>query len=190
MERDQQKLSIGAEAKVTKRAEARWKRAAEEHRAALRGFLETARGVEEGRWARSLAPGKWSPAQVAEHLALTYEGVLREVEGGSPLRVRLSAVHRALLRWLLLPHILFHRSFPLRAPAVRELRPEGEAHPARDAVLPRLEALGERFERELDAAWRAGGGRVTHPFFGSVPPTKALRFCAVHLEHHRRQLSA
>lgn len=172
------------------RADAKWSAAAEEHRAALRGFLEAARGVEEGRWARPLAPGKWSPAQVAEHLALTYEALLREVGGGSPMRLRLSAAHRALLRWLLLPHVLFHRSFPLRAPAVRELRPADGAHPGRDAVLPRLEALGERFERELDAARRAGGGRVTHPFFGTVPPVKALRFCAVHLEHHRRQLSA
>lgn len=171
------------------RGERKWRAAAEEHRAALRAFVETAEAVDEARWTHPLAAGKWSPAQVAEHCALVYEALLRELEGGAPMRMRVTPAWRTVLRWVLLPHVLFHRSFPVRAVAPREARPP-EGHPERGEVLERLRERGERFERELDAARRGGGGRLTHPYFGTLPPTPALRFAAVHLEHHRRQLSA
>jgi hypothetical protein len=86
-----------------------------------------------------------------------------------------------------LPHILFHRKFPVRASAPREIRPADDI-PPRDAILRRLRTRAEEFEDELDRTRRAGGGHLTHPYFGRVGPIKVLRFCAVHTEHHQRQL--
>ncbi|HYW07638.1 MAG TPA: DinB family protein [Longimicrobium sp.] len=86
-----------------------------------------------------------------------------------------------------LPHILFHRSLPLRAPAPRETRPK-EARAPRAEALAALRHLGEEFERELDSARRAGSPGITHPYFGRVEPIKALRFVGIHMEHHRRQV--
>lgn len=170
-------------------AERKWRAAEEEHRAALRRFAESAESLPETGWTRHPAPGKWSPAEVCEHLALAYEALLREMEGGPGMRLLGPPWRRTLLRWILLPHVLFHRSFPLRAPAPREIRhPEG--NPDRAAALERLRAFGERFEREVGALHRSGRGGLTHPYFGSLAPLKALRFVAVHLDHHRRQLSA
>ena len=40
---------------------------------AVDAFLTAARTVPAVQWGKARAPGKWSPAQVAEHLALTYE---------------------------------------------------------------------------------------------------------------------
>jgi hypothetical protein len=170
-----------------RREDSRWEAAADEHRIALATFLDSAERLPAAAWSRPPAPGKWSPAEVAEHLSLSYEALLAELEKGTPMAVRLPAWRVALLRWVLLPHILFHRSFPLRAPSPREVRP-GAAPAERDPALARLRGLGERFEHALDRARRAGGGWVTHPYFGRVPPVKALRFCAVHVEHHRRQV--
>jgi uncharacterized damage-inducible protein DinB len=171
------------------RGDTRWRGAVQEHRAALLRFLETANRLDADAWARPRAPGKWSPAQVAEHLALGYLALLRELTEGVPMRYRAPRWMRAVLRWVLLPHALFHRSLPVRAVAPREMRPS-DTHPGRGEVLPRLREAAERFERALDDARGGGETRLTHPYFGTLTPVRMLRFAAVHLEHHRRQLSA
>lgn len=172
----------------TPRDQARWKTAAEEHQAALAAFVETAAELDGESWQRPRGEGKWSPAQIVEHLALTYEAALRELEGAGAMQARVGPWQQRILRWFLLPHILYHRHFPLRSRSPREIRPaERPAAEPREA-LERLESLGERFEERLRATWEAGGGAITNPYFGSVPPLRALRFVAVHLEHHRRQL--
>lgn len=153
----------------------------------MRRFVAAADGVDAAAWARPPAPGKWSPAQTAEHLVLAYEAGLRELAGGAGIRPRATGWRQRLLRWVLLPHILFHRSFPLRAVSPREIRP-GDAPPERAAVLARMRELAARAERELVAA-RVSGARVTHPYFGALPALVTLRFLAVHVEHHLRQLS-
>ncbi len=170
------------------RGEAGWKRAVEEHRDAVRRFVATAEGLGSDAWTRPRAPGKWSPAQTAEHLVLAYEAVLRELAGEPGVRLRATGWRQRLLRWVLLPHILFHRSFPLAVVAPREIRPP-KVHADRGALLARMRELAARAERELDAA-RGTGARVTHPYFGALPAVPALRFLAVHVEHHLRQLSS
>jgi hypothetical protein len=166
-------------------------RAAREHRAALAAALAQLARLDEVRWAAPWASGKWTRAEVAEHLALTYEAVLHELETGVAMRPRVGAGMQRLLRWVLLPHILFHRSIPLRARAPRETRPaEAFSAPARTEATERLRALGERAEARLLAAAADGGRPVHHPYFGALPPHRALRFLAAHLEHHTRQLSA
>lgn len=161
-----------------------WERAVREHRAALDAFLEAVERQPSARWRQPVAEQGWTPAQIAEHLALVYEAVLAEMGGGAGMRARVGPAMRTLLRWVMLPHILFHRSFPVRARAPREARPSG-AGLEQQAVRERLSGLAERVERALAAAPAA---RVSHPYFGRLTPVPALRFCAVHIEHHRRQL--
>jgi hypothetical protein len=164
-----------------------WEAAARAHREAVDSFLALAAGIDDERWGRPMAAGKWSPAQVAEHLVLAFEAMLRELAGEGGMRPLGSRWRRALLRWLLLPHILFHRSLPIRARAPREVRPApvpGE----RPAALARLGDLARRFEQEVAAAAGRGHPGLTHPYFGRIAPLRALRFSAVHVEHHHRQV--
>ena len=170
------------------RDDSRWDEAVDEHRAALAAFLDVAEQLDDEAWRGPWAPGKWTRAQIAEHLALAYEVLLRELATGEGVRPRLPPFRQKLLRWILLPHILFHRSFPVRVASPRETRPPVVTAP-RPELLRRLRDLGERFERELDLARRAGGGSLTHPYFGRVGPVKAMRFIAVHIEHHTRQVA-
>ena len=170
------------------RADARWRRAVEEHRDAVRRFVATAEGLGADAWTRPRASGKWSPAQTAEHLVLAYEAALRELSGAPGIRPLVTGLRRVVLRRVLLPHILFHRSFPLRAASPREIRPPA-VHADRAAVLARMRELAVQAERELEAA-RSTGARVTHPYFGPLDALTSLRFLAVHLEHHLRQLSS
>ena len=167
---------------------ARWDDVAEEHRAALAAFLDTAEGLREDAWSAPWGPGKWTRAQVAEHLSLTYELAIREITTGQGIRVRVTGVKQRLLRWVIMPHILFHRSLPMRVVSPRESRP-AEVTAPRAQVLRRLRELGERYEAEMERAIEAGGGSLTHPYFGTIPPIKAMRFMAVHIEHHTRQIA-
>lgn len=154
------------------------------HRRAVHDFLASARAVPAAQWDRPRAEGKWSPGQVAEHVALSYEashGVfLGRVPGEAPPRFL-----RPLLRIFLLGPVLRMGRFPAasRAPAV--LRPQGT--PAAAALLlDRVQAAATAFER---AAESAGGVAIDHPAFGRLPVVDFVRLQEIHTRHHRAQLS-
>jgi hypothetical protein len=172
-----------------KRARNRWEAARDEHQVALAAYLDTAAALSDEAWTRPWAPGKWTPAQLTEHLSLAYEALLTELATGQGMREKLHGWRQRVTRWIFLPHILFHRSFPLKVRAPREIRPSDPATLPRPEALRRMRELGERAEQELDRARRAGGGWITHPYFGKIEPVKGLRFVAVHIEHHQRQVA-
>ena len=60
------------------------------HDRAARALIAAAEAVGESRWSEPVAPGKWSAAQILEHLLATYDVVLRELSGGSGM---LSLIH-------------------------------------------------------------------------------------------------
>lgn len=157
-----------------------------EHRAALDALLATIRRCPTDAWIRPRAVGKWSPAETVEHLALVYRALLAELAGTSAVRRRAGPLVTFLLRWLFLPHVLFHRSFPIRATASNEARPRGFVPDPEDAARGFRE-LASRVEHELAAL---GDRRLPHPYFGSLDAATTLRFHAVHIEHHRRQIAA
>jgi hypothetical protein len=168
-----------------------WEAAVAEHRASLEGFLRAARSLPAERWSAPLRAGGWSPAQVAEHLSLVYEAVLRELAGGAPLAPRLTGWQQTLSRWVVLPHILFHRSFPVRVRAPREVRPADPpaASGDREAGLGRLGGLGDRFVETVTTLPDRESRTVSHPYFGRVGLRRSVRFAAAHVEHHTRQIS-
>ena len=162
-----------------------WRRAAREHSAALESFLSRLASYPEPAWERPLGEGKWTPAEVTEHLALTYVAALRELEEGRTLAPRVSPARQTVFRWFLLPHMLFHRSMP-RAGAPRETRPTSP-QATREELQQRLGTLARQVEERLK---RQPDARLTHPYFGRIGALQALRLMALHLEHHERQLSA
>jgi hypothetical protein len=155
-----------------------------EHRAALAALQATLRGVPADGWLRPRAAGKWSPAEVADHLALVYRVMLAELDGAPALPRRAGPAATRILRWVLLPHILFHRSIPVRVKAPREVQPRPDL-PGPEETVRSLGELGDRLEARLVAA----DARITHPYFGSLDAATALRFCAAHMEHHHRQVA-
>ena len=47
--------------------------AAADHRGAIDEVVRAIEAVDVGAWATARLPGKWSPAEIAQHLVLSYE---------------------------------------------------------------------------------------------------------------------
>jgi uncharacterized damage-inducible protein DinB len=168
------------------RNETAWEAGVRSHREAVLRFAETAERFDDVAWHARRASDKWCPGQVAEHVALAYGQLLSELSGAGGMRQRLPWWKATLLRWRFLPGILREGAFPA-ARAPREIRPPDSPRP-KAALLDILCKDAARFEAELTRAQAEGGGRLTHPYFGRLPPRKILGFMAAHTEHHRRQL--
>jgi hypothetical protein len=162
----------------------RWERPSRENREAVDEFIETASRIPADAWNVPLRPGGWTPAQVAEHIVMAYEVFVGQLAGDPPMKRIASPMMQRVLRWFLLPHVLFHRSFPVRAGAPREVTPDGPGI-AQDTLEPRLRAASERLDRDIRLTTIAA---IPHPYFGRIPIRRALRFIAVHTEHHQRQM--
>jgi hypothetical protein len=176
---------------ATPRADARWHAVVEEHQVALAAYLDTAARLPDAAWTRPWSAGKWTPAQITEHLVMTYRVFIGEMNGGPAMKLKLTPFRRRLLKLLMLPHMLFHRTFPRGARAPREVRPVDDAPlPAKAEALARMRELGERFEREANRARAGGWNHVTHPYFGQIDLKRGVRLAAVHIEHHQRQLAS
>lgn len=157
------------------------------HRDAVEIFLDRADAVPAARWAEPRAPGKWSPAELTEHLSLTYDGVLQELLGGVGVRVRVKGFRRLMIRWLVMPRFLNHGFVPAGVRAPREVVPAGVS-PDKAAGLDRFRGRARDFEQAIAPLLHDRQRRVTHPFFGPLTMAQGLRFVEVHLRHHTKQL--
>ncbi len=156
-----------------------------EHLEAVDSFAALATGVAAKRWAVEPAAGKWSPAQVTEHVLLSYEALFRELHEGAAMRLRTTWWRRVFLRAVFLPRILRTGRIPAGVLAPRELRPAGTALD-QAASIEKLRASARRADEEL--ASRGRSVRVTHPYFGALEGFDVLRFFAIHTSHHAEQL--
>ncbi len=160
--------------------------AADEHRRVVDECAAMIREVAGADWASVRDPKKWSPAQIAEHLAVSYDPLLSELEGGAGMRMVVPWWKRRILRWKFLPSILAG-TFPRGVPAPREVRPTSTA-PTPGAGAQRLTERAGVFVDSFARAHAAGRARVTHPYLGTLEDTVALRFLTSHVRHHEKQL--
>jgi hypothetical protein len=131
--------------------------------------------------------GKWSPAQILEHLLLTYKNTDRALEKcleqGAPLATRARLKDRfAALLVVNLGYIPSGRKAPERA-LPRGMAPEE----VRREILP---ALG-KMATHLDDCERLFGGRtkiLDHPFLGPLTADQWRKFHWIHGRHHVRQV--
>ena len=158
------------------------------HARTIERMQSAASAVPPERWRISQREGKWSPAEVLEHVTSVYLVLEGELTHGRPMRVVTERWQRAVLRTLVMPVILVAGHFPAGARAPKELRPPAGSADATEGVA-RFRAAAEKFEsRVREAETRRPRAFVTHPYFGRASLLQAVLFCARHTEHHRRQL--
>lgn len=157
-----------------------------DNRAAVEEFIAAARAVDAVKWSTPLAQGKWSPAQIAEHLAIVYEYNRKVVTGtagkGAPKFLR------PLIRWFVVTTTLKAGAFTRKGRAPGILQPT--AAPAAAApLLTRLAAAVAGFENDIRSGHPEARHTVAHPFFGRLQTVDYLRLQAIHARHHRSQLT-
>jgi hypothetical protein len=167
-------------------ARGRLRAALSEHRAALGNYVRRAGRVAPEEWHRPASPGKWSPAEITEHLTLAVEKLHLELRGEASMKVILTSWKRFTLRCVILPSILRTGRFPRRVRAPREIRPTAPSG-GRDEALRRLEDSYARFE-SASGEPSASGRKLTHPYFGPISLPRFHRLLARHADHHARQL--
>src|SRR5262245_65783641 len=120
--------------------EAKWKQIGDRHSAAVEGFLGAAAAIDEAAWRSPLADGKWTPAEVTQHVTQTYEVLTGQLRTGKGLTVQTGWLLRQVLRVVVLRPIMWTRRLPRGAKAPRALRP-GAIDLSQAAAIERLRAV-------------------------------------------------
>jgi len=153
----------------------------------LKQSLESAvEGMSSEQWSWH-RPGKWSAAEVLEHLYLTYTGTIKGFERvmttGKPLASRASMAHR--VRTLVVVGF-GHMPAGVKAPAVvvpkglpaEKVRADfGAKIGEMDAIITQCEA---RFGRRVHV--------LDHPILGPLTAPQWRKLHVVHGRHHHKQL--
>jgi hypothetical protein len=132
------------------------------------------------------AAGKWSPAEVLEHLRLAFSnsagGAARCVDEGQT-RARPRSLGQRLAGFL----VITLRVFP-KARAPEQATPKGT--PATTIFADTLAAL-DALDGALTRAAERFGERtplMNHPYFGTLDVRAWRRFHLVHTQHHVKQI--
>lgn len=131
--------------------------------------------------------GKWTSAQVLEHLFLTYhntnKGIAKCLEKGTPLATKVSMFHR--VGALLVVKVGY---FPKGRKSPERAVPKGMAvEEVQRSILPEL----ERMDAGLEECARKFGSRariLDHPVLGPFSVAQWRKFHWVHGRHHARQI--
>ena len=166
----------------------KWEQIRKIHSSASAAFAAAAEGVSSEKWTVPRAEGKWSAAEIVEHLNLAYATLLRELTGGKGMQIRTKLWQRLLLRITLVPKLLRGEPFPANARAPREMRP-ASADPDPASAIARFREQSSRFEAVAhEAITRGRSPDLTHAYFGTASLATGVLLCARHVQHHEKQL--
>jgi hypothetical protein len=152
-------------------------------------LIETATAGLDDRRAATGVNGRWSIAEIVEHLDRTYtgtsKGLTRCLEAGAPRVTPDSVKNRMRRLW-----VVTLGRFPTGIEAPRHVVPSGEL--LLSTLVPRVEAhLADMDAALKTAAARFGAGPLMdHPILGPFTAGDWARFHYVHTRHHCRQIAA
>lgn len=153
-------------------------------RAAQVAFLAAADRTG-AQWKIPRAPGKWSPSQVAAHVALIMEESAKVAAGTQSKFPTIPNLLRPVARLLVFRRIIRRKSF-IKMKAAEPFEPGmGAVSPAE--ARTRLDATLGQFDKACRAR-EASGKRVDSTIFGAVSVADFARFQELHVRHHLQQL--
>ena len=160
-----------------------------DNRAAIDAFIAAARAVDASAWSTPRAEGAWSPAQIAEHLAVVYEYNRTVVTGTAPQPIPrvFRPIVQPLARRIVVDNTIAAGRFTRKGRAPGIFQPSAAPPPSPD-VLARLDRAVRGLESDLRSRHPEARHTIAHPIFGTIPATRWMRLQAIHARHHRAQL--
>ena len=133
-------------------------------------------------------PGKWSSADILEHLSLTFEGTRRNLQKCLDTGTR-RATRPALRQRLAVLIVVELGRFPGAAEAPARTHPKGlPGEAALEAIRRNLAAM-DRVMTECEARFGKRGKIADHPILGALSLGQWRRFHRAHTRHHLRQIA-
>ena len=160
-----------------------------DNRTAIEEFISSARALDTSAWSTPRAAGAWSPAQIAEHLAVVYEYNRSVVTGTAPWPIPrlLRPILQPLARRIVVDNTLKAGRFTRKGRAPGFFQPTASPPPSTE-VLARLDNAVRGLERDIRSRPFDTRDTLAHPIFGTLPMNDWLRLQAIHTRHHRAQL--
>jgi len=138
------------------------------------------------QWTTPRAPGKWSPSQLVEHIARSFEESAHMAAGRPTKFPTVPTILRPIVRRLLFARVLRTSRFP-KARTNRAMDPVSGPSTVAEGRA-RLAAAHGVFEDECRKI--AGcGGQMPSTAFGNVPLVDYVRFMEAHTRHHAGQMN-
>ena len=156
-----------------------------ENRRRVEAFIAASAPLGE-TWTTPVRPGKWSPAEVNEHVAMSYVAAADVYATGGDAFPKLPFFLRPLLRRFVFDKVIRNggdfgrpvKTFKALTPLERRRTPADGAIRVRDALTV--------FEAKVRAH---GTAQVRHTAFGTLDPAAYVMFQAYHTTHHQKQLT-
>jgi hypothetical protein len=131
-------------------------------------------------------PGKWSTAEILEHLCLTFSSTAPHLQKcldrGAPTATRMS-----VYQWLASNLVVNVGYLPSGRSAPEYARPKGMT-----ATLPRIRENLAAMDKVMNACEERFGTRVrlaNHPILGPLTVGQWRKFHWVHTRHHMKQIA-
>lgn len=155
--------------------------ALEAQRTAADAFESAVRAVPDASWNVPREPGKWSPAQVADHVVVSTR-VARGAFAGTAGMAGIPRFLRGLARTFYFDKVVM-KGFPRKGKGPPAFAPAQDPAPRAD-LLARLEEEVAAFEEAARTGRDAGRITLEHGFFGRIAIGDYVLFNARHLDHH------
>ncbi len=158
--------------------------AIQENQSRVNDFIATAKSVA-GSWTTPVREGKWSPAQVAEHVAIGYDEAADVMKGTAFRFPKFPFFLKPIAKMMAFDQVMKTGKFrPVKT--FKDLNPVNvPASP--DAAAERLKQAAANFENAVSTASAAS---INHPLFGKVGLAEYVQFQGYHTRHHQAQLKA
>ena len=157
------------------------------HLERLRRELEDVIGSPTENSTPQTPSGKWNPAQILEHLFLTYKntnrGLARCLEKGAPLATSATLKHR--LGTLLVVKLGY---MPKNAKAPERAVPRGmPLEEVRSTMFTEIQKMESGFD-DCERLFGTAAKIMDHPLLGPLTASQWRKFHWVHGRHHARQI--
>ena len=131
--------------------------------------------------------GKWSPAEILEHLNLTYTGTIKGLERCLQSGATSASSDRSRMRWQRLV-VIRAGYFPRGRQSPPRVQPRGTpADQVTAEILKNIVRL-EGVIQECETRFGRNKPLADHPVLGPLTATEWRKFHLVHGKHHAKQL--